>query len=259
MCVYVLYMRARSECLCVHVPTFSICASPVDLRGLSALACERRVEVDPDNTKKMFLQQWLGVVELLASVDPSCLEDPPKGSRDEPEDWFTRLQAPPLEAIVPTAIVQNRSTVDAKVLVVDDNKMNCNVLGMILKKLKLKEVLYAYDGREALEVFKTSVRELDCVLMDLMMPNMDGLESTLAIRAHERMHALPPVPIVAVTACTVNPRADMEETGKDGASFDDVVGATAAVGMNMIVSKPVNVQKVRDLLQRAAGLIPPST
>jgi CheY-like chemotaxis protein len=65
------------------------------------------------------------------------------------------------------------------ILVVEDNAMNQMVIKMITKKWLNTTVLYANNGQEGLDVFKTN--KIDIVLMDLQMPVMDGYEATIAI------------------------------------------------------------------------------
>ena len=75
----------------------------------------------------------------------------------------------------------------------------------------------AVNGREALERFQAS--RLDLVLMDIHMPEMDGRESTCAIRVFEARHGRPAVPVVALTADVLT--ADGASVQADG--FDDYV------------------------------------
>jgi PAS domain S-box-containing protein len=84
---------------------------------------------------------------------------------------------------------------DLRILLVDDNLVNRKVAQGLLKKLGLKAT-EAINGREAVQM----CRELawDLVLMDCMMPEMDGYEATGAIRAKEAGQAR--VPIIAMTA-----------------------------------------------------------
>ncbi len=87
------------------------------------------------------------------------------------------------------------SAAPRRVLVVDDNQMNRRVLGTILERAGHR-VLLAKTGEEALDTLDAA--GVDCVLMDLNMPGMSGIE---AVKLH-RMAALGrrPVPIVALTA-----------------------------------------------------------
>lgn len=84
-------------------------------------------------------------------------------------------------------------------LVAEDNELNLELVRFFLVRVGAK-VLVARNGREALEVFADSeVGMVDVVLMDIMMPEMDGCESASAIRALDRPDAKT-VPIIALTA-----------------------------------------------------------
>ncbi|MES2713162.1 MAG: ATP-binding protein [Pseudomonadota bacterium] len=98
-------------------------------------------------------------------------------------------QAPDARQPIPVSAAPRR------VLVVDDNQMNRRVLGTILERAGHR-VLLAKTGEEALDTLDAT--GVDCVLMDLNMPGMSGVE---AVKLH-RMAALGrrPVPIVALTA-----------------------------------------------------------
>ena len=85
------------------------------------------------------------------------------------------------------------------VLVVEDNKVNQKVVSLNLDKLNLAYVI-ANDGQEALEQYKKHQGQFSVILMDCMMPVMDGFEATKAIRNFERQAATQAVPIIALTA-----------------------------------------------------------
>lgn len=85
------------------------------------------------------------------------------------------------------------------VLVVEDNKVNQQVVAINLKKLKLPHLI-ASDGKEALEHYKRHVGGFSVILMDCMMPIMDGFEATRAIRLFEQQEEAHRVRIIALTA-----------------------------------------------------------
>ncbi len=86
----------------------------------------------------------------------------------------------------------------AKILVAEDNKINQEVISEILKNACC-QVLMAQNGRQALDLLETE-KEIDCILMDLQMPIMDGFQATSAIRKHSgRRH----IPIIALTAHSI--------------------------------------------------------
>src|SRR5262245_59813568 len=83
-----------------------------------------------------------------------------------------------------------------KVLLVEDNPVNQQVMLMLLSRAGFAVELAA-NGREALEAFEK--RPFDLVLMDVQMPEMDGIRATRLIRAREKVTG-GHVPIIAVTA-----------------------------------------------------------
>lgn len=88
-----------------------------------------------------------------------------------------------------------------KILLVEDNELNMEVAEFLLVN-EGAVVIRAYNGREAVEIFKESLPgEFDLVLMDIMMPVMNGVEAARAIRDMNRADAVT-VPIFAITANT---------------------------------------------------------
>ena len=97
------------------------------------------------------------------------------------------------------------------VLIVDDDVRNVFALTSMLERWDV-EALRAENGREALDVLKHTPN-IDLILMDIMMPEMDGYETTRAIRSDERFRSLP---IVALTAKAM--KGDREKCLEAGAS-----------------------------------------
>ena len=101
----------------------------------------------------------------------------------------------------------------AKILVCDDDKDIVEAIDIYLTQ-EGYEVLKAYDGDEAIKVLKRN--EVDLLIMDVMMPVMDGLEATKAIRELEREDAKK-IPIIAMTANAYDEdRRKAQEAGMDG-------------------------------------------
>src|SRR3954451_23379745 len=98
-----------------------------------------------------------------------------------------------------------------KVLIVDDDVRNIFALTSKLERWDMV-VLRAENGRQALEILQDTPG-IDLVLMDIMMPEMDGYETTRAIRAIDRFRDLP---IVALTAKAM--RDDRRKCLEAGAS-----------------------------------------
>ncbi len=91
----------------------------------------------------------------------------------------------------------------ARILVVDDNSMNCKLVKSLLKKTGI-EVAEAFSGQEALS--RTGSEKFDVILMDHMMPGMDGIEAFRKIRAQDGPNRT--APVIALTA---NPDTDARE------------------------------------------------
>ena len=99
-------------------------------------------------------------------------------------------------------------------------------------------VTEAWNGREALDIYTASVPdEYDVILMDIMMPVMNGLDAARAIRASGRPDART-IPIIAMTAN----------------AFMDDVSRSRAAGMNGHISKPLNISEfIKTVKKYAAG------
>lgn len=98
-----------------------------------------------------------------------------------------------------------------KVLIVDDDIRNVFALTSVLEQHGLA-VLYAENGREGIEVLEQH-DDVTLVLMDIMMPEMDGYATTTAIR---RMPQFAGLPIIALTAKAM--KGDREKAIESGAS-----------------------------------------
>jgi CheY-like chemotaxis protein len=117
---------------------------------------------------------------------------------------------------------------DKKVLVVDDDMRNIYSLTNVLEEEGM-QCLIAENGRKAIEMLKAD-RDIEIVLMDVMMPEMDGYEATRAIRA---MQGLEKLPVIALTAKAV--KGDREKC--------------LAAGMSDYVSKPVDIEQLLSLMR----------
>jgi len=88
-------------------------------------------------------------------------------------------------------------------LVVDDQEINRDVLGVILQDQF--EILYAENGQEALDIMRAHADDLAVVLLDLMMPVMNGFTVLERVREDERLRG---IPIIVLTAeQSAKPRA----------------------------------------------------
>lgn len=92
---------------------------------------------------------------------------------------------------------KNNSGKNLKVLVAEDNEVNIELAIRLLKKISA-EIKIAKNGFEALSILANN--EFDIVLMDVQMPDMNGVETSLAIRRLEAKSGKKAVPIIALTA-----------------------------------------------------------
>jgi CheY-like chemotaxis protein len=125
-----------------------------------------------------------------------------------------------------------------KVLVIDDDLRNIFALASVLEQRELK-VLHAENGRAGVELLKNT-RDIDIVLMDIMMPEMDGYETMRAVR---RLPEFKTLPIIALTAKAM--KGDREKCLRAGAS--DYV--TKPVDLDMLFSV-MRVWMARDVDNR---------
>lgn len=133
---------------------------------------------------------------------------------------------------VPKTIEEQKPDISGmKILVVEDNDLNLEIAQFMLEEDKAV-VEVARDGLQAVEAFKNSREgELEAILMDIMMPNMDGIEATKTIRSLDRADAKS-IPIIAMTA-----NAFVEDMRK-----------TKEAGMNEHLTKPVDGEKLLQVL-----------
>jgi len=122
------------------------------------------------------------------------------------------------------------------ILLAEDNPVNQTVALRLLEKHRHR-VLVAGNGREALLALeKTAFQGFDLVLMDLQMPEMDGLQATAAIREKEKGTGRH-VPIVAMTAHAM--KGDKERC--------------LAAGMDAYLSKPIRTRELFEVIENLAG------
>ena len=119
-----------------------------------------------------------------------------------------------------------------KVLLAEGNKLNMEIAVFILEKYGM-EVVPARNGKEAVDLFASSRNgEFKVILMDVMMPVMDGLTATREICALPREDAKA-VPIFAMTAN----------------AFSEDMQHTLAAGMNAHISKPVDMKLLKKTIR----------
>ena len=118
-----------------------------------------------------------------------------------------------------------------KVLLVEDNLLNQRLMNINLSKLNCV-VTIANNGQEGVEIFKK--QQFDVILMDLMMPVMDGFESSREIRKIEKEEKFRGyTPIIAFTANTLN--NDFQKCVENG--------------MDYLMEKPFNAYKFIEIIE----------
>ena len=132
-------------------------------------------------------------------------------------------------------LVQHNDLKGIKVLLAEDNDLNAELATMLLEDLGMT-VTRAADGQEVVDLFaEYPAGTYDIILMDIMMPKMDGHQAAKAIRA---MYADRPdaeeIPIIALSAN----------------AFSEDVQASQDAGMNGHVSKPLNMEGVTKVIER---------
>lgn len=132
-------------------------------------------------------------------------------------------------------LVQHKDLKGIKVLLAEDNDLNAELATMLLEDLGMT-VTRTADGQEVVDLFaEHPAGTYDIILMDIMMPKMDGHQAAKAIRA---MYADRPdaeeIPIIALSAN----------------AFSEDVQASLDAGMNGHVSKPLNMEEVTKVIER---------
>ena len=121
-----------------------------------------------------------------------------------------------------------------KVLLAEDNDLNAEIATIQLEELGI-QVSRASDGRQAVRAFaENPPGTFDMILMDIMMPEMDGYEATAAIRGLENRPDALKIPIIAMTAN----------------AFAEDVQASMDAGMNGHLSKPIVMDEVVKTIAR---------
>ena len=141
------------------------------------------------------------------------------------------------EQVIPSEQKQHlhRDLTGIHVLMAEDNDLNAELATMILEDAGMI-VTRASDGKEVVDLFKNQPRgTYDLILMDIMMPNMDGHQAAKTIRALgiERSDAVT-IPIIALSA---------------NAFIDDIQESLDS-GMNDHISKPINTEELIDTITK---------
>ena len=155
-------------------------------------------------------------------------------------------------------LIDNRNQQDEHILLAEDNIINQQVAAGILKKLGYHRLDIVKSGKEAIEALQTTRYRL--VLMDIQMPELDGLEATRIIRSGKSGVIDPATPIIALTAHAM--KGDKERylaNGMNGHITKPIDPAQLAAQLEMILSKSgLNKQaKKLQLKENAWPILPP--
>ena len=139
-------------------------------------------------------------------------------------------------ASAPVPVQESQTVTEADIaglhlLLVEDNDLNAEIAEMLLTD-QGAEVMLARDGKQAVDVFAENPEgTFDAILMDIMMPVMDGLAATAAIRALDRADA----GTISIIAMTAN-------------AFKEDEDKCFAAGMSAYLAKPIDVEKVKQTI-----------
>ena len=118
-------------------------------------------------------------------------------------------------------------------LIAEDNELNAEIAKTLLED-EGAIITVVHNGQQAIDMFKEKPQgTFDAILMDVMMPIVDGLSATRSIRALDREDAKK-IPIIAVTAN----------------AFDEDVKRCKEAGMNAHLSKPLEMNKVVETIAK---------
>ena len=172
------------------------------------------------------------IVRMMDS-DIKLESEPGKGSSFS---FNVKLQPVSGEKTTVTSQPEEISFPGKRILVVEDNELNMEIICTILENYGIKTE-QAVNGKEAVQRMEESVPGYyDMIFMDIMMPEMDGLEATRTIRNLDREDCKK-IPIYAMSAN----------------AFDEDVKRFVASGINGHLSKPVNLQVLEKTLQKVLG------
>ena len=139
----------------------------------------------------------------------------------------------PQAHIKPVEATPNCSLANMNVLLAEDNELNAEIAQALLESEGVV-VTRAANGNEVVDLYLSHpAGSFDAILMDIMMPDMDGYEATRAIRLSEKVDAAD-IPIIALTAN----------------AFAEDAQAAHDAGMNAHLSKPLDFNKLKNILAR---------
>ncbi|MBW4602747.1 MAG: HAMP domain-containing protein [Calothrix sp. FI2-JRJ7] len=171
--------------------------------------------------------------ELRRISDSIIIKDvrSPERLLDETALFLHRVQenlSAPQRQMLEKIHQKDQVLIGKKVLIIDDDVRNIFALTSLLERYKM-QTLYAESGRDGISILETT-HDINLVLIDIMMPGMDGYETMQFIRTMEKLKTLP---IIALTAKAM--KGDREKCINAGASD--------------YITKPVDTQQLLSLLR----------
>ncbi|KAK3350200.1 hsp90-like protein [Lasiosphaeria hispida] len=158
----------------------------------------------------------------------------------KPELRFAEPPPEPLIAPVESGLLDELSESlrkDPAILIVDDNPINIKILVAYMTKLNHIHRT-AMNGLEAVEMYTNAPEKYRCIVTDISMPIMDGLESTRRIREFERANKLEPAIVIALT-------------GLSGAGIQQDAFVS---GVDLFLTRPLGLKGLADALE-SAGVV----
>ncbi len=224
---------AAIQTLAAAESPFEILITDMQMPEMDGLMLARRIRQNPQwNAMQLFLMTSLGQQldnqQLAEHGIVACMSKPVR-----PSELFARLTnsgACSANTGTPSAVAQHKGK-SIRILLVEDNITNQKVAVEMLKKLGL----YADAAANGLEAIQSlQARDYDMVLMDVQMPEMDGLEATQHIRFGKTPVRNPKIPIIAMTAHAM--QGDKEKCLR--------------AGMDDYLSKPVTAKSLSEMLAK---------
>ena len=172
---------------------------------------------------KALVELMGGTIDVSSELDrgTTVVVSIPFAVAEEPEPVTVRVPA-------------EKDLMGMRILLAEDNDLNRDITRYMLERAGVEEVVCTRDGAEAVRLFRESAEDsIDAILMDVMMPVMDGCEAARAIRALDRSDAKT-VPIIAVTA----------------RAFADDRAEVLEAGMNEHLPKPLDAEMLVSVLAR---------
>lgn len=156
---------------------------------------------------------------FMINIDVECVEKPPEGDNTMQDVKMEKSDIKILEG--------------KSILLAEDHALNAEIATKILQKAGCR-ITWVENGLECVRAFeKSSAGDYDFILMDIRMPELDGLEAAHRIRAMSRLDAVN-IPIIAMSAN----------------AYEEDIAKSIQAGMNAHLSKPIQVDKLYETLCR---------